>query len=199
MHGAEIDVIPDTEEAASLITLAAVTKGEIRVSHLNPDYLEDYFLKIRAMNVNFTVGADYVDIKKPDKPYKAHYKLQSGLYPKLNSDFLPPMAVLASQADGETFIYEWLYENRLAYVEQLTKMGANAQVLDPHRVKIIGPSNLHGAKIATVDLRMGMTMVVAALVASGQSEISDIHHIDRGYEDLEARLLKLGAYIKRSD
>jgi UDP-N-acetylglucosamine 1-carboxyvinyltransferase len=109
------------------------------------------------------------------------------------------MAVLATQALGETLIYEWLYENRLGYVAELNKMGANAEILDPHRVKITGPTKLSGKQIKTYDLRMGMTLVIAALTASGQSEISDIHHIDRGYENLEERLTSLGADIKRMD
>jgi UDP-N-acetylglucosamine 1-carboxyvinyltransferase len=198
LRGAQIEVIPDSDEAASFITLAAASRSEVKISGLQPDYLEDYLLKLRKMNVNFEVGKDYVSIKPPVKDYVGT-KIQSGLYPKLNSDYVPPMAVLATQAHGETNIYEWLYENRLGYIPELTKMGAKAEVLDPHRVKITGPTPLTGAKITSYDLRMGMTLVIAALVAAGTSEISDIHHIDRGYEDLEERLGKLGADIKRAD
>ena len=198
LNGAEIDVIPDSEEAASLITLAAATKSDVKVKGVNPEVMDDFLLKMRAMNVNLEVGSDYIYVKSPIKDYKAHPKLQSGLYPKLNSDFLPPLAVLATQAIGETFICEWMYENRLGYVQELAKMGAKAEILDPHRVKIMGPTTLAGQKITTYDLRMGITLVIAALVANGQSEISDIHHIDRGYENLEERLQKLGADIKRT-
>jgi UDP-N-acetylglucosamine 1-carboxyvinyltransferase len=196
LHGAEISIIPDSEEAASLITLAAATKSEVKVTGLNPDYLEDYLLKLRKMNVNLRVGKDYVQVLPPQRDYVAA-KIQCGLYPKLNSDYVPPMSVLATQAVGETFMYEWLYENRLGYVPELTKMGADALVLDPHRVKIVGPTILHSAKITSYDLRMGMTLVIAALVADGSSEIDGIEHIDRGYEKLESRLQALGADIKR--
>ncbi|MBI4363396.1 MAG: UDP-N-acetylglucosamine 1-carboxyvinyltransferase [Candidatus Doudnabacteria bacterium] len=197
LKGAEIDVIPDSEEGASLVILAAATKSDVKVSRLNPDALDDFLLKIKSMGVNLEIGSDYVWVKPPKNHYKGHPKLQSGLYPKLNSDFLPPMAVLATQAEGETFIYEWMYENRLGYVQELAKMGAKAEILDPHRVKITGPAPLVGQKITTFDLRMGITLVIAALIAKGQSEISDIHHIDRGYENLEGRLQALGADIKR--
>ncbi|MBI3952552.1 MAG: UDP-N-acetylglucosamine 1-carboxyvinyltransferase [Candidatus Doudnabacteria bacterium] len=197
LTGAEISVIPDSEEAASLITLAAATKSDVRITGLNPNCLDDFLLKIKAMGVNLEVGDEYVRVKISSKPYKAHPKLQSGLYPKLNSDFLPPMAVLATQAEGETFIYEWMYENRLGYVAELAKMGASVEVLDPHRVKIKGPTSLHGQRIATFDLRMGITLVIAGLVADGQTELDNIEHIDRGYEGLEERLVKLGADIKR--
>ncbi|MEO8065315.1 MAG: UDP-N-acetylglucosamine 1-carboxyvinyltransferase [Candidatus Doudnabacteria bacterium] len=196
LHGAEISLIPDSNEAAGFITLAASTKSDIKVSGLNPDFMDDFLLKLTKMNVNFEIGPDFVHVLPPTDEYVGA-KIQCGLYPKLASDDMPTLAVLATQASGESLIYEWLYENRLGYVEQLKKMGANAEILDPHRVKIIGPTALKGAKMTSYDIRMGMTMVIAALAASGQSEISDIHHIDRGYEKLEERLSKLGAEIKR--
>ncbi len=196
LHGAKIAVIPDSEEAASFITLAAATKSNIKVSRLNPETLDDFLLKLAKMNVNFKVGKDFVEILKPSGNYKGA-KIQCGLYPKLNSDMVPPMAVLASQSEGETIIYEWLYENRLGYVAELTKMGGKAEILDPHRVKITGPTPLTSAKIRSYDLRMGITLVIAALVAQGESEIEGIEHVDRGYENLEERLAAIGADIKR--
>ncbi|HTL39559.1 MAG TPA: UDP-N-acetylglucosamine 1-carboxyvinyltransferase [Methylomirabilota bacterium] len=196
LHGAEVALIPDSNEAASFITLAAATKSQIKITDLNPDYLDDFLLKLEAMNVQMKIGKDFVQVYKPDADYQAT-KIQCGLYPKMASDDMPPMAVLATQAQGESLIYEWLYENRLGYVEQLIRMGANAQILDPHRVKITGPTPLKSAKIESLDIRMGMTLVIAALVAEGISEIDGIDHVDRGYEKLEERLNKLGADIKR--
>ncbi|MBX4205284.1 MAG: UDP-N-acetylglucosamine 1-carboxyvinyltransferase [Candidatus Doudnabacteria bacterium] len=196
LHGAKIKVIPDSEEAASLITLAAATRSDVKVSRLNPEFLEDYLLKLKKMNVQFEVGSDFVHIHAPAGEYHAT-KLQVGFYPKLNSDFIPPMSVLATQAVGDTLIYDWLYENRTGYVPELVKMGATAEVLDPHKVRISGPTPLRGANLNSSDLRMGVTLVIAALIAEGRSEIIDIHHIDRGYEHFEKRLKKLGADIKR--
>lgn len=196
LHGAQIKVIPDSEEASSLITLAAATKSDIKVSKLNPEFLEDYLARLRNMKVNFEVGADFVHVHEPTSEYTGT-RLQVGLYPKLNSDFIPPMSVLATQSTGETLIYDWLYESRTGYVPELVKMGARAEVLDPHKVKITGPTKLQAAIVSTGDLRMGVTLVIAALVAEGQSEVLDVHHIDRGYENLEKRLRKLGASIKR--
>jgi UDP-N-acetylglucosamine 1-carboxyvinyltransferase len=198
LHGAQVEVIPDSEQAASLITLAAATKSNVTVRHLNPEFLEDYLLKIKKMGVNFEVGKDYVKVMAPTAEYLGT-KIQSGLYPKLNSDFIPPMSVLAARASGESLLHEWMYENRQSYVESLVKMGADAQIIDKDRVKIVGPTPLHAEKITTYDLRQGLTLVIAALVASGESEISDIHHIDRGYERLEERLGAIGADIKRAD
>jgi len=196
LHGAEIELIPDSNEAASLIVLAAATKSQIKVTNLNPEFLDDFLLQLKKMGVNFQVGSDFVKVLAPTKEYLGA-KIQCGLYPKLASDDVPALAVLATQATGESLVYEWLYENRLGYVDQLMQMGARAQILDPHRVKITGATPLHSAKITSYDIRMGMTLVIAALIASGQSEIAGIEHIDRGYENLETRLTKLGAEIKR--
>ncbi len=196
LHGATVSVIPDSEEAASFITLAAATKSSLLIENLNPDFLEDYLLKIKNMKVNFEVGESFVKVLPPTEPYVGT-KIQCGLYPKLNSDYLPPLAVLATQAAGETLMYEWLYENRLGYVPELQKMGGNLEILDPHRLKIQGPAKLYGQKITSYDLRMGITLVIAALVAEGQTEIAEIGHVDRGYEHLEQRLQAVGANIKR--
>ena len=198
LHGAEIALIPDSNEAASLITLAAATKGDIVVRNLNPDFLDDFLLQLKKMNVNFEVGKDFVHVLAPLSNYSAA-KIQCGLYPKLASDDLPPLAVLATQADGQSLLYEWLYENRLGYIDQLKKMGATAEIIDTHQVRIAGPTALNSAKIESFDLRMGITLVIASLLAQGQSEIGGVEHIDRGYENLEARLQKLGADIKRID
>jgi UDP-N-acetylglucosamine 1-carboxyvinyltransferase len=196
LRGAQIDLIPDSNEAASLITLAAAAKADIKVSNLNPDYLDDFLLQMRKMKVNFEVGSDFVHVLPPKQDYEAA-KIQCGLYPKLASDDVPPLAVLATQATGESLVYEWLYENRLGYIEPLKKMGANAEILDPHRVKIIGPTPFKGGKIKSYDLRMGITLVIAALISEGESEIDGIEHTDRGYEKLEQRLAAIGADIKR--
>ncbi len=195
LHGAEIEVMPDSEQAASLITMAAATKSNMKITRVNPDFLDDFLLRLKRMAVNFVVGMDYVKVS-PSRDYQGT-KIQAGLYPKLNSDFIPPMSVLATQCRGESLLHEWMYENRQGYVESLVKMGANAKILDKDRVLITGPTPLHGEKITTFDLRQGLTLVIAALVASGESEISDIHHIDRGYEQIEVRLQALGADIKR--
>ncbi len=196
LHGAQIEIIPDSNEAASFITLAAATHGDIKITNLNPNFLDDFLLTMRKMKVNFEVGSDFVHVHEPLTPYAAT-KIQCGLYPKLASDDIPPLSVLATQATGESLVYEWLYENRLGYIEPLKKMGAQAEILDTHRVKITGPTPLKANKVVSYDIRMGMTMVIAALVSEGGSEIDDIHHIDRGYERLEERLAKVGADIKR--
>ncbi len=196
LHGAEIALIPDSNEAASFITLAAATKSEVTVSRINPEFMDDFLLKLKKMAVNFEVGPDFVKVKIPNTDYQA-IKIQGGLYPKLASDDIPPLAVLATQAVGSSIMNEWMYENRLAYATELMKMGAKVEAVDSHNVVITGPTALKGDKMTSYDIRMGMTLVIAALVAEGESEIDGIEHIDRGYEKLEARLSRLGAEIKR--
>lgn len=198
LRGAAVELIPDSNEAASFIVLAAAAKADVKITGLNPDYLDDFLLQLAKMKVNFEVGPDFVHVLPPLLEYGGS-KIQCGLYPKLASDDVPALAVLATLASGESLVYEWLYENRLGYIDQLKKMGATAEILDPHRVKITGPTPLYSAKITSYDLRMGITLVIAALIAAGTSEIEGIEHIDRGYEKLEERLSKLGADIKRID
>lgn len=199
LHGARMDVIPDSNQAATFITLAAATKSDVMINNVNLDFLDDFLLKMRRFGVSFECLENSVHVLTPGLPYKAVPKLQVGLYPKLASDDTPPLAVLATQSEGETMIYEWMYENRLGYAPELNKMGAKTEILDPHRVKIIGPSRLKGANLVCSDIRMGMALVIAALVAEGVSEISDIYHIDRGYENLSEQLRLLGADIHRAE
>jgi UDP-N-acetylglucosamine 1-carboxyvinyltransferase len=96
-------------------------------------------------------------------------------------------------------VHDWLYEGRQGYIRELIKMGANATIMDPHRALIIGPTPLYGKEVVSLDIRSGMAMIVAALTAEGRTVISEAQHIDRGYENLEARLRALGADIVRED
>jgi len=189
-------VIPDELEVSAFAVLAAATKSNLILSPVKFEFLDAVMLQLKKMNVNFSVGCDSITIIPPVSSYKAH-RLQSGLYPKLVSDHLPPFAVLATQAEGATLVHEWMYEARQSYIRELMKMGANAVIMDPHRALIIGPTPLYGKEVTSYDIRSGMSMIVAALVAKGQTVISGVEHIDRGYEDLEGRLRNIGADITR--
>lgn len=196
LHGAEHTVIPDSDEAMSLAVLAAATRSNVLIKNIEPDFLEAGLQKLKAMAVNFELGEDWLWIKKPFGLYQAS-KIQSGLYPKLITDQIPPLAVLATQASGQSLIHEWMYEGRLGYINELIKMGANALILDPHRALVIGPTPLRGGEVKALDVRSGMTMIIAALVAERESILNEAFHIDRGYQKIEERLQKLGADIVR--
>ncbi|MFY9462675.1 MAG: UDP-N-acetylglucosamine 1-carboxyvinyltransferase [Candidatus Sungiibacteriota bacterium] len=198
LGGARWRVNPDELEISGFAALAAATRSEIIIRGIAPEYLDSVFLQLRKMGVVFSYDAADLRIMKPALGYKS-FRIQSGLYPKLGSDHLPPFAVLATQARGVSLIHDWMYENRLRYIPELQKMGATCEILDPHRALITGPATLAGCAITSVDIRSGMTLVIAALVAEGESSLGQIEHIDRGYEKIDERLRSLGADIKRVD
>lgn len=189
-------IIPDDLEVSAFAVLAATTKSELTLAPVDFDYLDSVLLQLEKMNVNFEKNKDSITILSPKSAYRS-FRIQSGLYPKLICDHLPPFAVLATQAEGTSLVHEWLYEARQSYIRELVKMGANAVIMDPHRALVIGPTPLYGKEVVSYDIRSGMTMVVAALTAKGQTVISGIEHIDRGYEKLEERLKLIGAEIQR--
>ena len=196
LSGARRRVNPDELEISGFAALAACTRSELAVRGIAPQYLDAVFLQFKKMGVAFEHDGDKLKIMKPTAGYKS-FRIQSGLYPKLGSDHLPPFAVLATQAEGVSLIHDWMYENRLRYLAELQKMGADCEILDQHRARISGPTHLVGCRMESFDIRSGMALVVAALVAQGESVIERIDHIDRGYERLDERLRALGADIRR--
>ena len=196
LSGVTYRINPDELEISSFAALAAATRSELNILGITPKYLDAVFLQLEKMGVSYARYGDGLQILKPKKPYQ-EFRLQSGLYPKLVTDHLPPFAVLATQATGTTLIHEWMYENRLRYIDELQKLGADCKILDPHRAVIKGPTPLHGGNITSFDIRTGMTLVVAALVAEGETTIAGAEHIDRGYEKIDERLRALGAEIER--
>lgn len=198
LHGATHRVIPDDIEVSSFAALAAATRSSLTLRGAEATYLDAILLQLKKMGVVTVVSRDgaTIQIEKSSSEYKG-FRIQSGLYPKLGSDHIPPFAVLATQAEGTSLIHDWLYENRLRYITELEKMGAHVKIIDPHRAFIEGPTQLKGSQTVSSDIRSGMTLVVAALVAEGESVIEGVHHIDRGYENIDERLRAIGADIKR--
>lgn len=198
LNGAEHSIVSDNDVACSFLNLAAATRSELTIKNIRPEYLRAPLNKLAEMAVQFKVGKDCITILKPIKPYIApRTKLEGMIYPGLGSDQLPPFAVLATQAEGTTLIHEHMYEGRLGYIHELSKMGAKARIIDQHRAEITGPTKLRGMNVNSLDVRSGMVMVIAALVAEGKSVLHDIEHIDRGYEHLDISLQKIGAEIHR--
>ena len=196
LSGARHRINPDELEISGFAALAASTRSEMTLRGIVPRYLDAVFLQLKKMGVAFVCDRDMMKIAKPVTGYRSA-RIQSGLYPKLGSDHLPPFAVLATQAEGTSLIHDWMYENRLRYLAELHAMGAMCDILDQHRALITGPSHMRGRRMESFDIRSGMTLVIAALVAEGESVIERIDHIDRGYERLDERLRALGADIKR--
>jgi UDP-N-acetylglucosamine 1-carboxyvinyltransferase len=196
LHGTDHAIIFDDVVACSFMSLAAATKSEMIIENIRPEFLYSPMNQFRRMNVNFEIGKDSIKIKKPLDSYKAA-KIKAGLYPGLLSDYIPPFAVLATQAEGISVIHEWMYEGRLGYIHELSKMGAKARIMDQHFAEIEGPCALNGTNVSSLDIRSGMVLIIAALVAQGKSVLHDVEHLDRGYENLESILVGVGADIKR--
>jgi UDP-N-acetylglucosamine 1-carboxyvinyltransferase len=126
-------------------------------------------------------------------------KVQDGPWPAFPADLTSVALALATQAQGSVMIHEWMFENRLFFVDKLVLMGASITICDPHRAMVVGPRRLHGQRVDSPDIRAGMAMLIAAFAADGVTEIGNVRHIDRGYERIDERLRDLGARIERED
>ena len=126
-------------------------------------------------------------------------KVQDGPWPAFPADLTSVATALATQAEGSVMIHEWMFENRLFFVDKLVLMGASITICDPHRAMVVGPRRLAGQRVDSPDIRAGMAMLIAAFAADGVTEIGNVRHIDRGYERIDERLRDLGARIERED
>lgn len=188
-------VISDRIEAGSLVILGIASNSPIKVSNLDPEYLDTLWYILEKTGANFKIGKNSV-IVKPGPKLKA-VNIKTHEYPGFVTDLQAPFTVLMTQAKGISLIHETIFDGRLFYTDMLNQMGAKVIMCDPHRVIVQGPTKLYGRNLLSPDLRAGIALVIAALIAKGESVIENIYQIDRGYEQIEKRLQKLGADIKR--
>lgn len=186
----------DYAEAGTFIIMGALSKGEILLHNVNINYLDTLLSKFQKIGINYRIVNSNA-LKVSYSPNLKATKIQTMPYPGFPTELQPQSGVLATQMQGITYIHEVLYEGRLKYLEELNKMGANSIILDPHRAIIIGPTPLYGREIQSLDIRSGISFVIAALIAQGETIISDVEQIDRGYEKIDIKLQNLGAQIKR--
>ncbi len=196
LRGGEHSIIGDYLEAGTFAIAAALTKGEVEIKGANPHDLDIVWNKFKELGIPLTLAKNSVTVH-PCKFLGHVDKVRTAVYPSFPTDLQAPFAVLLTQAKGKCQVYETLFEGRLNYLFELEKMGAKFEILNPHQAEIKGPTKLTGVPISSWDIRAGAAMVLAALVAFGTTEISNIGFIDRGYEKLEQKLRKLGADIKR--
>lgn len=197
LTGGTFETPPDRIEAGTFAILAAATNSELEITDMVPEHLEVLWQLFRKAGVNFTLQATSVKIL-PSPDLRAIEKdLVTHEYPGLPTDLQAPMTVLMTQAQGKSLVFETVYEGRLFYVDKLNSMGADILMCDPHRVLVAGPTPLYGRRISSPDIRAGIALVIAALVAEGRTEIDNIYQIDRGYERIESRLRSIGASIER--
>jgi UDP-N-acetylglucosamine 1-carboxyvinyltransferase len=196
LKGIKYKITGDYLEAGTFVIAAVATKGDVEIKGINTDQLDSFWQKLEEMGAKFTLKKDSVHIY-PSKNLEAVKMLRTAVYPSFATDLQAPFTVLLTQAKGVSKVFETLFEGRLNYLFELEKMGAHVEFLNPHQALIIGPRKLKGMPISSWDIRAGAAMVVAALIAEGKTEISNINYIDRGYEKLDEKLRGLGASIKR--
>jgi UDP-N-acetylglucosamine 1-carboxyvinyltransferase len=189
------DIAPDRIEAGSFLAMAAATKSDLTVSGCRPSELLVPLQLMRQMGVPLEVGNDWVRVKPWDKIEAAGFTTHE--YPGFPTDIQAPFTVLMTQATGTALVHETVFEGRLFYIDLLNRMGANITLCDPHRALVSGPTPLRGKFVESPDVRAGLAMVVAGMVASGTTTIGNAYQIDRGYQSLEQRLSQVGATISR--
>lgn len=185
----------DYIEAGSWAVVAAVTGGELEVRGARAEDIEGMAFVLKRMKVACTFEDGLLTIEK-SRPVAAG-KITTGLWPSFPSDFVSLVTVLATQADGRTLIHDWMYELRLFALEQLSGMRADLFLCDPHRIIVTGPSKLKGRKLDSRDLRSGMALIAAGLAAEGESRLSPLETVERGYGQLVDRLKMLGAQVEQ--
>lgn len=194
LKGTDYRIMPDSIEAGTFIIAASLCGSEVAIEDAIWKNIEIFCLKLKEIGIDIeSRGNNVVIVKKPAKILNPVY-ISTLPYPGFPTDLQPIIAVLLSVIPGTSIITENVFENRFMYVDELNRMGANIKI-DGHHAVIKGVKNLSGAPVKAFDLRAGAAMVLAGLAADGMTEISDIHHIQRGYENFETKLANLGADI----
>lgn len=208
LHGTEHTILPDMIEVGSFIGMAAICGEGVLIKKVRHDQLGIIPATFRRLGIKLEQQGD--DIYVPHQP---HYEIESFLdgsfmtiadapWPGLTPDLLSVLLVVSTQAKGSVLIHQKMFESRLFFVDKLIDMGAQIILCDPHRAVVVGHDRqicLHSGRMTSPDIRAGIALLIAALSATGVSEIDNIEQIDRGYQDIEARLTALGARIMRKD
>ena len=192
--GCNYSVIPDQIEAGTFMIAAAATKGDVTITNIIPKHLESISAKLIEMGAIVKEGDDSVRVTVDNELRGVNVK--TAPYPGFPTDVQQPMSVLLSITKGRSLVTESIWENRHKHTDELKKMGAMIKV-EGRTAIIDGVEKLEGAKVIATDLRAGAAMVIAGLIANGETEIVDIEHIDRGYPHIEEKFRSLGADIRR--
>ena len=194
LHGCSYAIIPDMIEAGTYMLAAAATKGSLKIKNVIPKHLESITAKLAEMGVEVVDDDESVTVTYRGALNRINVKTMP--YPGFPTDMQPQMGVLLCLAEGVSLLSEGVYDNRFRYVEELKRMGASVKV-DGRTAVIEGVGKLSPAQIKAMDLRAGAAMVIAGLAAKGTTEIEDIHHIERGYDDIVGKLRHVGADIRK--
>lgn len=195
LHGGEYTIVPDRLEAATYAIAAAMTRGNVTLTNANPEHMTPVLLKLQEAGVQIETDEAGVHVQLRGRPKAVNIKTMP--HPGFPTDIQQPMTALLCVAEGVSIVTETVYERRFRYVEELKKMGADIE--QENRTAVVrGVEKLYGATVQATDLRAGAALVIAGLGAEGETTIENIYHIDRGYEDLVAKMQSLGAQILRA-
>lgn len=194
LHGTTYSIIPDQIEAGTYLAAAAGTCGDITITNVIPKHLESILAKLEELGAEIEEFDEAVHLTMTGKPKKCNIKTMP--HPGFPTDMQPQLTAVLSVAEGTSVITEGVWDNRFRYVDQLSIMGAKIQV-DGKMAVVTGVDKLKAAPVKAVDLRAGAAMIIAGLMADGVTEIENIDHIDRGYENVVEKFTSLGADIKR--
>ena len=187
-------VVPDQIEAGTFMLAAVATKGDITVKNCIPEHLDCLTAKLIEMGVNIDINNDSIRVYTNKRPNKANIITMP--YPGYPTDLQPQIGVALSLAEGTSIINEGIWDSRFQYTAELNKMGAN--IINQGKSAVFeGVEELYGSFVEATDLRAGAALIIAGIVANGETSITNIYHIDRGYENIEEKFRKLGANIQR--
>lgn len=194
LQGTRHQIIPDRIEAGSFVIAGALTGGEVLVRGARADHLDAFLIKLKEAGVDYGVEANGIRLQSNGRIHSVDVTTLP--YPGFPTDLQAQMMVLMAVADGVSVITETIFENRFMHAQELDRMGAQIQ-LESNRAIVRGVRELSGAPVMASDLRASVALVLAGLVANGTTEVSRVYHLDRGYEQIERKLSKLGAVIER--
>lgn len=192
-------VISDYLEAGVFLLAGIVTKGKVTVRGADPSHLTSFLGALRRAGASFVIDKNGdITVDGAASALKAT-RIQTNIFPGFPTDLQAPFGVLLTQAKGVSKIFEVLFEGRMAYLYELEKMSAQIEILNSHQALVIGPAELRGRQVASNDIRAGAAMVLAGLCATGETVITDVQYIERGYDRFEEKLRSLGADIVREE
>lgn len=195
LGGASHHVIPDRIEAGTFLVAAAISGGEIKIKDVKPEQIDAVLDKLREAGAHIETGEDWVYLKAPSGRLKA-VNIRTAPYPAFPTDMQAQFVLLNSVAEGTATVVETVFENRFMHIHELRRMGANIE-LDGNTAVVQGVRKLHAAPVMATDLRASACLVLAGLIADGETLIDRIYHIDRGYHCIEEKLSQIGATIRR--
>ena len=195
LHGCDHSVIPDRLIAGTYAIAAAITRGDVTIERIVPEHMDPVTYKLMETGILIEEGEDRLRVvgRRPI----AAVEVQAIHYPGFPTDLQAAFTTLLTQATGTSIIHERVFENRLLYVEELVKMGANINVVNGQTAHVVGPTPLSGTRVKALDIRSGAAVIIAALAAEGTTIVEDVRHVSRGYADIVGELQRLGASIRR--